>query len=162
MRKISKRQRGKIKEELVCILNFHLQDERAQILKKVSNFYFFNTFFDISIRTVHLGCERILRHPHIRPALDHFWAIRPDLHLTISTIAWYSPLKNWNLYYVFAHLLAIWPFLSLSDPTCVPDHLLLALTRTWLCNLLSVHSLLFTNSIWFRFFFLLENCIEKE
>ena len=44
MRKISKRQRGKIKEELVCILNFHLQDERAQILKKVSNFYFSTLF----------------------------------------------------------------------------------------------------------------------
>ena len=120
MRKISKRQRGKIKEELVCILNFHLQDERAQILKKVSNFYFFNTFFDISIRTVHLGCERILRHPHIRPALDHFWAIRPDSHLTISIFAWYLPLKDWNLYYVFAHLLAIWPFLSLFDHSTRP------------------------------------------
>ena len=72
-----------------------------------------------------LGCERILRHSHIRPALDHFWAIWPDSHSTISIIAWYLPLKNWNLYYVFAHLLAIWPFLSLFDPT-----------RTWLFHYL--------------------------
>ena len=71
MRKISKRQRGKIKEELVCILNFHLQDERAQILKKVSNFYFFNTFFDISIRTV-------------QEAVNEYFDIRiSDPHLTI-------------------------------------------------------------------------------
>ena len=41
-----------------------------------------------------LGCEQILRYPHIWPALDHFLAIRPDSHLTISIIAWYSQLKN--------------------------------------------------------------------
>ena len=87
-----------------------------------------------------LGCERILRHSHIRPALDHFWAIRPDSHLTISIFAWYLPLKDWNLYYVFAHLLAIWPFLSLFDPTRTrPFAICIDLYST---NLVSVHSLI--------------------
>ena len=61
--------------------------------------------------------DRVPAYLHNRPALDHFWAIRPDSHLTISIFAWYLPLKDWNLYYVFAHLFAIWPFLSLFDPT---------------------------------------------
>ena len=61
--------------------------------------------------------DRVPAYLHNRPALDHFWAIRPDLHLTISIFAWYLPLKDWNLYYVFAHLFVIWQFLSLFDPT---------------------------------------------
>ena len=86
---------------------------------------------------------------HNRPALDHFWAIRPDSHLTISIFTWYLPLKDWNLYYVFTHLLAIWPFLSLFDPTRTrPFAICIDLYST---NLVSVHSLA---SIFYLFVFL--------
>ena len=83
--------------------------------------------------------DQVPTYLHNRPALDHFWAIRPDSHLTISIFAWYLPLKDWNLYYVFAHLLAIWPFLSLFDPTRTrPFAICIDLYST---NLVSVHSL---------------------
>ena len=61
--------------------------------------------------------DRVPAYLHNRPAFDHFLAIRPDSHSTISLFVWYLPLKNWNLYYIFADLLAIWPFLRLTDPT---------------------------------------------
>ena len=83
--------------------------------------------------------DQVPAYLHNRPALDHFWAIRPDSHLTISIFAWYLPLKDWNLYYVFAHLLAIWPFLSLFDLTHTrPFAICIDLYST---NLVSVHSL---------------------
>ena len=92
--------------------------------------------------------DRVPAYLHNRPALDHFWAIRPDSHLTISIFAWYLPLKDWNLYYVFAHLLAIWPFLSLFDPTRTrPFAICIDLYST---NLVSVHSLHICNCL-FRF-----------
>ena len=43
-----------------------------------------------------LGNGRVPAYSHNRLALDHFFATRPDSHSTISIIAWYLTLKNWN------------------------------------------------------------------
>ena len=43
-----------------------------------------------------LGSDRVPAYSHNRLALDHFFATRPDSHSTISVIAWYLTLKNWN------------------------------------------------------------------
>ena len=82
-----------------------------------------------------LGCEQILQYPHIQPALDHFLAIRPDSHLTISLFVWYSPLKNWNL----CHSYFFWIFVYWN----------LQLFHTW-CQLSKVCPILAVRiNIWF-------------
>ena len=117
---------------------------------KMSSIFLYGKFWTISSPFCFADCtfwfgiwlvnDRVPTYLHNRPALNHFWAIRPDSHLTISIFAWYLPLKDWNLYYVFAHLFAIWPFLSLFDPTRTrPFAICIDLYST---NLVSVHSLL--------------------
>ena len=48
----------------------------------------------MQIKKLHLGSDQVPAYSHNRLALDHFLAIRPDSHLTISIIAWYLQLKN--------------------------------------------------------------------
>ena len=43
-----------------------------------------------------LGNGRVPAYAHNRLALDHSFATQPDSHSTISIIAWYLTLKNWN------------------------------------------------------------------
>ena len=46
--------------------------------------------------TSSIGNGRVPAYSHNQLALNNFFATRPDLHSTISVIAWYLTLKNWN------------------------------------------------------------------
>ena len=92
--------------------------EKCQYIR-MSQFIDWSRAFAISARIVHNGCLycTIPAYSHNQLALDNFWAAQPDLHSTISIVAWYSMLKMWNIYYILAYLLTTYPFLSLLDTT---------------------------------------------
>ena len=64
-----------------------------------SLFHSFETCWKMSLMGIPpdtIGNGRVTAYSHNRLALDHFFATRPDSHSTISIIAWYLTLKNWN------------------------------------------------------------------
>ena len=71
-----------------------------------------------------VGNGRVPTCSHNWLTLDNFFATRPDSHSTISIIAWYLTLKNWNssVYtHISTHNLTIfeptWPDLTRPDLT---------------------------------------------
>ena len=75
-----------------------------------------------------LGNGWVPAYSHNRLTLDHFFAIRPDSHSTISIIAWYLTLKNWK-FSVYTRISS--RNLTIFEPTRPTrlDHLILAVTR---------------------------------
>ena len=79
---------------LVKILAITCQTSRTQVLVETGSF--FNGLISLEPLQnnerkkdeVKFGSEQVvLQNSHIRLTINHFWAIRPDSHLTISIIA---------------------------------------------------------------------------